>query len=176
MKSAYVVELTPRAPRVVWGALHVVVEPERVRSVLENFVRGQGGRAAFQVIVSGATLGVWVVQRGLLREFIDLHPFIRADLGNGARTLSELWGDERVLRDWGAAAMDDVDPWLEHLTLEVFWDPIAELLTPLQAPLLAPGDCLPFEYGAHAAHALGTRLRQANPMLLGSHDARQAGR
>lgn len=166
MKSAYILELSPRAPQTRWGALHVTVEPEALRGVLEQFCRANGA-GPFHAIISGTTLGVWVVQRGVVSEFIDLHPFIRADLGNGARTLADLWSDERMLREWGSEAMDDVDPWLEKLHLEVFWDPIAELLPPLQLPLLAQNEATPFDYGPLSTQVLKTRLAKANPMKLG---------
>lgn len=167
MKSAYILELSPRAPQIRWGALHVANEPEALRSALEQFCRTSGD-GPFHTIISGTTLGVWVVQRGVVSQFIDLHPFLRADLGNGARTLADLWSDERTLREWGSEAMDDVDPWLEKLHLEVFWDPIAELLPPLQGPVLGPNETTPFEYGTLSAQGLKTRLAKSNPMKLGA--------
>lgn len=171
LKSAYILELTPRAPRVKWGELRVLVDGAGLKLALEEF--GRAPHAAFHVIISGATLGVWVVQRGVLTDFIDLHPFIRADLGSGARTLDELWSDERALGEWGGA-MDDVDPWLEHLQLEVFWDPIAEKLPLLEPPCLAPDESVPFEYGALATRALTTRLPASNPMKLGTRSPQPA--
>jgi hypothetical protein len=121
---------------------------------------------AFHAVFSGVRAGVWLVQRGRLTAFLDVTPFLRVDLGAGARTIAELWADERTLAAW-AAEMEDVDPWLSNVALELFWDPIAEQLAPLQAPLLEGPDALLVEFGELTPQALASRLRDVNPVKLG---------
>jgi hypothetical protein len=138
--SAYVLELSfgPDDSFRVW------TEPEPVKAALEVFCANEGNQAAYRAVIVGGTLGIWVVQRNALTQFIDVLPFIRAELGHGPRRLEELWRDERLLASW-AEEMDEADPWLERMKLELFWDPIAERLPSLHEPLLEAGGELRFE-------------------------------
>jgi hypothetical protein len=166
-KSAYVLELSVRAPRSRWDQAHVTTEPTELKATLEAFCGARGTLNAFHAVFSGMNAGVWVVQQGQLAVFVDATPFLRVDLGAGARTIAELWADERILASWGEE-IEDFDPWLSNVALELFWDPIAEQLPPLQGPLLSATDQPQFiHYGAFTAQANSTRLSAINPMKLG---------
>jgi hypothetical protein len=138
--SAYVLELSFGAG----DSFLVCTEPEAVKRALEVFCANEGNQAAYRAVIVGGTLGVWVAQRNALTWFVDVAPFIRAELGHGARTLEELWRDERLLASW-AEEMDEADPWLERVKLELFWDPIAERLPSLHEPVLQAGGELTLE-------------------------------
>lgn len=138
--SAYVLELS-FGPS---DAFRVWTEPEDLKRALEVFCANEGNQAAYRAVIVGGTLGIWVVQRDALTQFVDVTPFIRAELGHGPRTLDELWRDERQLAAWGEE-MDEADPWLERVKLELFWDPIAERLPPLHEPMLQRGGELTLE-------------------------------
>lgn len=166
-RSAYVLELSVRAPRSRWDTVHVTPEAPELKTSLEAFCGARGTLNAFHAVFSGMHAGVWVVQEGKLAGFIDAAPFLRVDLGAGARTIAELWADERILASWGEE-IEDFDPWLSNVALELFWDPIAEQLPPLQGALLSAKDEPQFiEYGELSEQALKTRLSAANPMKFG---------
>lgn len=166
-KSAYVLELSVRAPRSRWDQVHVTTDATQLKATLDAFCNARGTLNAFHAVFSGMNAFVWTVQEGVLTGCVEVAPFLRVDLGAGARTISELWADERILASWGAE-IEDFDPWLSNVALELFWDPIAEQLPPLQGALLGAKDEPQFiEYGALSARALSTRLSATNPMKLG---------
>lgn len=163
--SAYILELSVGPGGSRWAETHTWTAPWQLKLILEEFCTNDDNLAAYHCIAYGATLGVWVVQRGHLIDFVDLHPYLLVTLPGGKRPLAELLADTGALNAFLDGRADD---WLEDVELTLFWDPIEERLPNLEAPLLAPDETAPFEGLPPPAAPKETYLDFANPMTLGS--------
>jgi hypothetical protein len=157
-RSCYVLELSVGPGGSRWAELHAYSDPDHIQAWLESFCNNDSGMSAYHGIWYGATLGIWIVQRGDVVDFIDVHPFIHARAGEGGASapLSDTKACMKVVREAvkgpGKAAgeahdedeeddEDDDFDWddYERVTLVLDWEAIAARLPPLKPPLLLPG-------------------------------------
>jgi hypothetical protein len=164
MTSCYVLELSVQPGGSRWAELHTYPEPGHLRLILEAFCANEGGLAAYHAIWYGATLGIWVIQRGEVAAFVDLHPHIRATLGERSLLLSDPALDS--LR----GEIDEAWDTAEQVTLELFWDPIELALPALVAPVLARGDTVAL---TGVPDSVETYLDVADELAIGSLEAEQ---
>jgi hypothetical protein len=89
--------------------------------------------AAYFAIWYGATLAIWVVQRGEVTQVIDLHPHIRAEFDDKLVPLT----DHDTLEPLREREEDnDGDVLMPGVALSLLWDDIEVKLPPLIEPLL----------------------------------------
>lgn len=81
-KSCYVVETSVGPGGARWAELHAYTDLRHVRHCIDRFCHNGGGDPAYLGIHYGATLSVWTIQRGVVTDFLDLHPFIEVKLGD----------------------------------------------------------------------------------------------
>jgi len=162
--SCYVLELSVQPGGSRWAELHTYPQPGHLRLILEQFCANEGGLSAYHAIWYGATLGIWVIQRGAVAAFVDLHPHIRATLGERSLLLSDPALD--AVRDEIEDAWDTADA----IKLELFWDPIEIALPPLVPPVLARGDSVS---PAGIPESSETYLGVADELAIGSVEAEQ---
>lgn len=144
-KSCYVLELSVGPGGSRWAELHTYSDPGHLRAILERFCRNPDGFSAYHAIWYGAVLGVWVVQLGKTTAFIDLHPFIRARLGDKPpQTLDDKEGCLGLVIEARSEKDDDDDfqdgdiETYAQMKLEADWTAVAARLPALEAPLLSP--------------------------------------
>lgn len=135
-KSCYVLELSVQPGGSRWAELHAYTEPGHLKLWLEAFCRNET-MGAYHAMLYGATLGLWVVQRGVVARFIDLHPHIRAHLPEDGGVV-QLDQKEKLEEIASAQAESDFD-YYDRVRLEPFWDAIELKLPALEAPLLISG-------------------------------------
>lgn len=152
-RSAYVLELSVQPGGSRWAEVHVYSKLEHIRAWLEEFCKNDS-MSAYHAIWYGATLAIWVVQKGQVVQCIDLHPYIKASLdGSASIPLADTDGCLALVRaarevetsdeeeeeaaddDWDD---DDIDT-LDRVKLEFSWVDISAQLPPLEPPLLKPG-------------------------------------
>lgn len=173
MTSAYILELSVPPGGSAWAETHTWTEPWQLRLILEEFCANDDNLAAYHCLTQRATLGVWVVQRGHLVDFVDLHPYVLVETPAGARPLGELKADEAAL----APLLDGPDDaWLEAVRLSLAWDALEERLPTLSSPLLQPDEAIAFEAAPPPTAPRATWLSFVNPMTLGSmeHESGEA--
>jgi hypothetical protein len=140
-----------------WAELHAYADPAHIRAWLEAFCKNDGGNSAYHAIWYGATLGIWIVQKAEVVDFIDVHPHISARLGDaGPVSLADHAGCKALVLsarkqtpDDDEEAEDEDDDHFEPLglvgvevlvlRLELDWEAIATKLPPLVEPRLMPG-------------------------------------
>jgi hypothetical protein len=162
-KSCYVVELSVSPGGSRWAELHAYTEPAHLRAMIERFCENDGGMSAYYSIWYGAVLGVWTLQHGEVAAFLDLHPHIRARIGDwtavpladeeGCRRLMVKWrrvqgGDPDEEDGEDDSGLDDDllrafidegdDEAYEQVKFEADWGAIAARLPALDPPLLGP--------------------------------------
>jgi hypothetical protein len=158
-RSAYILELSVQPGGSRWAEVHVYSKLEHIRALLEEFCKNEG-MAAYHAIWYGATLAIWVVQKGQVVQCMDLHPYIKASLNGqgpisiadqaaclalvrGARKKDEADGKEdeedeepeNMHDDWDDGDIDTLD----RIKLECSWVEISAQLPALEAPLVQPG-------------------------------------
>lgn len=153
-RSAYILELSVQPGGSRWAEVHVYSKLEHIRAWLEQFCKNDS-MAAYHAIWYGATLAIWVVQKGEVVQFVDLHHYIRAKLDDHesiliadqdaclelvrkarpAREDDDEDEDEEEDDDWDD---DDIDT-LDRVKLELSWIEISAQLPALEPPLLKPG-------------------------------------
>src|SRR5579863_4983219 len=137
-KSCYILELSVQPGGARWAELHAYTDAGHIRLCLERWCRDEERMPAYLSIVYGATLMIWVVERGVVTAGIDLHDHIRASFDGKSAPLS----DEAALEPVRARAeADDAtgEMPLAGVTLSLLWDDIEVKLPSLVAPLLEPG-------------------------------------
>jgi hypothetical protein len=155
-----VLELSVQPGGSRWAELHVYSDPAHIRAWLEVFCDNDGGISAYHAIWYGATLGIWVVQRGDVVQFIDVYPHVSARLGaappvpladdSGCRTLGRAWRKSEAEEDESEIVEQDDDEYDEEdfdtyaaMKLELDWEAIARQLPPLMEPRIMPGQKTP---------------------------------
>lgn len=152
-RSAYLLELSVQPGGSRWAEVHVYSKLEHIRAWLDEFCKNES-MGAYHAIWYGATLAIWVAQKGQIVQYIDLHPHIKARLdGSEAVPLADRDGCMALVRkgrktaeDDGEAEDADDDDWsdddldtLDRIKLEFSWVDISAQLPALEAPLLKPG-------------------------------------
>lgn len=158
-RSCYVLELSVQPGGSRWAELHTYTNPSEIGAWLRGFCRNEQGLAAYHAIWYGATLAVWVVQRGEVVQQLDVHPFIRVrhpeehaewvQLDDDRRLLEmmlRLTGEEQEEGEDQLEMRDVEYERYEELQMNLDWDPLAALLPPLQEPLLAPAETTPVRH------------------------------
>lgn len=178
-RSCYVLELSVQPGGSRWAELHAYTEPRHIRAWIGSFVSNPAGLSTYHAIWYGATLGVWVVQRGVVVGFVDLEPHLRARLGDspwvplsGAQALviAARPKDDEDEEDDEPADFEDCDlEAYEAMELALDWDAVAAQLPALELPLLEPGQRTPLTYAAPLK--IDTYLDTCDSLRFGSHDA-----
>ncbi|MBZ5715328.1 hypothetical protein [Nannocystis pusilla] len=146
-RSCYVLELSVQPGGSRWAELHVYSEVQHVRACIDQFVANDDGLSTFHAVWYGATLGVWLVQRGEVVEFVDLEPHLGARIDGGdwvplsqaqalaiaARPRDE--DDEEEEDDRSPAELAAHD----RMELRIDWEAVAARLPALESPQLRPG-------------------------------------
>ncbi len=150
-RSAYLLELSVQPGGSRWAEVHVYSKLEHIRAWLEEFCKNEG-MGAYHAIWYGATLAIWVVQKGKVVQCIDLHSYIKASLeDDGPIPLADRNACMQLVRKHRSADADadgevgdydwsdeDIDT-LERVKLECSWIEISSQLPALEPPLLQPG-------------------------------------
>jgi len=189
-KSCYVVEMSVGPGGSRWAELHAYTELAHVRWAIDRLCQNDCGTAAYHAISYGATVGIWTIQRGEVAAFLDLHPFIAAELeGKPAAKLSDHDGCMRILverrKELSREDGDDEDEEeleeeeildidleiYEEMALTADWEAIASRLPPLEEPLLGPGEraCQDNPRGIPEPHE-GTYFYLDENIRFGSYD------
>jgi len=171
-KSCYVVELSVGPGGSRWAELHAYTEPLHLKYAVDIFCGDTSGTSAYHGIWYGAILGIWTIQRGVVADFLDLHPFIKVTLGEKAplrlsdnEACGNLVRERRreILKacekdkdeDEFDADYHDVDQDVfAEIRMEADWEAIAAKLPPLEPPLLQSGE----------------RAKQENPRGIGDEE------
>ena len=142
--SAYVLQYSAgEFGGMVWSEQYVVSTQREVRQALEEIAASPPRRRQY-AFGGESTVGVWVVQRGHVKGFVDLRPTLSTAYDGRRRGVSELIADDPTY-DPGEA--------FEEGELPLFVDgPAVEALLPvLEAPILAAGETLELRSGAVGA-------------------------
>jgi len=151
-RSAYILELSVQPGGSRWAEEHVYAKLEHIRAVLEAFCKNDS-MAAYHAIWYGTTLAIWVVQKGLVVQYVDLHPHIQARLDDfPPLAITDREGCLELIRKCrnrqGPNAHNDADDddWfdedieaLQRMRLECAWLEVAPQLPELEPPLVQPG-------------------------------------
>ncbi|HRI63045.1 MAG TPA: hypothetical protein PK156_02375 [Polyangium sp.] len=153
-RSAYILELSVAPGGSRWAEVHVYSRLEHIRAWLEEFCKNEG-MSAYHAIWYGATLALWVVQKSQVVQCIDLHPYIKASLGDlGPIPVSDRDGCLKLVRQAREVQPDEEeegedDDWcdedidiLDKMKLELSWIEISAQLPALEPPLLLPGQLI----------------------------------
>lgn len=142
-RSCYVLELSVEPGGSRWAELHAYTDPRKLAALVKRFCKNEHGFSAYHAIWYGATLGIWVVQAGVVTRFVDLHPWISARRGRGeAVPLARKAALRRAL-DLGAPGEPYDEDLPAKVKLAVDWDEVAALLPALKQPLLRRGEATP---------------------------------
>lgn len=150
-RSAYILELSVQPGGSRWAEVHVYSKLEHIRACVEEFCKNEA-MSAYHAIWYGATLAIWVVQKGQVVQCIDLYQHITASLrGRGPVLLADHDGCLALVRDARNAEPvpeeeqndddwddDDIDI-LDEMKLECSWVEISAKLPPLEEPVVKPG-------------------------------------
>lgn len=151
-RSAYILELSVSPGGSRWAEVHVYSKLEHIRAWLEQFCKNEN-MDAYHAIWYGATLAIWVVQKGEVVQCIDLHPYIKARVGeHGPIAVGERDACLALVREARNAeieedeeAEEEID-WfdedievLDQVKLELSWVEISAQLPALEPPLVQPG-------------------------------------
>ncbi|MEZ4448538.1 MAG: hypothetical protein R3B09_03585 [Nannocystaceae bacterium] len=188
-KSCYALELSVGPGGSRWGELHAYTEPEHLRWVIDGFCQNRGGMSAYHGIWYGARLGVWVIQRGAIVGFVDLHPLLAVTVpGAGTAPLSDTGACDRlvVARRRQLALESDEDPdefeeeadELDDVTFEIYeaitmaldYEALRAALPPLEAPLLASGQRTARRWCMDEARPQGIYLFVGKSVRFGSYE------
>lgn len=155
-RSAYFLELSVQPGGSRWAEVHVYSKLEHIRAWLDEFCKNES-MSAYHAIWYGATLAIWVVQKGKVVQCVDLHPYIHARLDeDGPIPLADTDGCMKLVRKHRSAAADDDEgdedgeiadgDWsdddidtLDRIKLTYAWVEISSQLPALEPPLLQPG-------------------------------------
>lgn len=150
-RSAYILELSVQPGGSRWAEVHVYSKLEHIRAWLEEFCKNDS-MSAYHAIWYGATLAIWVVQKGQVVQCIDLHPHIKASLmGSAPIPIADEEGCLELIRnarqkDEEADEGEEDDDWddddidiLDQMKLEFSWVEISAQLPALEPPLVQPG-------------------------------------
>jgi hypothetical protein len=163
-KSCYVLELSVQPGGARWAELHTYTDLGHIRLCLERFCKNEGGFAAYVGIFYGATLAIWVVQRGEVTQVIDLHDHLRAHFDGQSVPLS----DRKALAPMREQQEDNEgDELMPGVSLSLLWDDIEVKLQALSEPLLAPGESTTVKQGP-VGRGMETYLPFGDPAQIGS--------
>jgi hypothetical protein len=154
-RSAYILELSVQPGGSRWAEVHVYSKLEHIRAWLAEFCKNES-MGAYHAIWYGATLAIWVVQKGQVAQCIDLYPHIKASLdGSESIPVADRDGCLAMVRKARKVELEDeeeedeeaeYDDWddddievLDRIKLEFSWVDISSQLPPLEPPLVRPG-------------------------------------
>jgi hypothetical protein len=138
-----------------WTEHHLVTSPSQLRTVLDELCRSPA-RRRLNCFWYDTVIGVWVIQRGQMRTFVDLRGLIIATTKGRPVPLDLL-----IAEDFDAEEANDAGA---LPTLKFDWRQAEKRLPALEAPLMESGDTLTF------AHSPDDQwLANTAEATLGSH-------
>ncbi|MCY1054252.1 hypothetical protein [Nannocystis sp. SCPEA4] len=181
-RSCYIVELSVQPGGSRWAELHVYSEVQHVRACVDQFVANDDGLSTYHAVWYGATLGVWLVQRGEVVEFVDLEPHLSARIdGSEWVPLSQAQalvlaarprdedGDEEEEDDRLPADFEDCDlDAYGRMELRIDWEAVAACLPALESPQLRPGQRTTVTF--RSKPEIGSYLDDGDEVRFGSWD------
>ncbi|MBL9106173.1 MAG: hypothetical protein JNL82_34945 [Myxococcales bacterium] len=171
-RSCYVLELSVEPGGSRWAELHAYTDPRHLHALLTEFCSNPGGISAYHAIIYGARLGVWIVQRGEVARFVDLHPHITARLGRAGPVALT---DTRGLRELTGPIDDGYEEDLpERIELGVAWPDVAAALPALEEPRLAPGERTPIRHAGRRPRGAYLGIVDHVPLRLRGRQPRRA--
>lgn len=138
--SCYVLEFSVQPGGARWAELHCYSDSESIgRGAMQ--VSSEPEVAPYLLLWYGATFGIWSIQMGRVDAFLDLHPYVTAQMPGStdwhALDSADLHASVQALGD------QDMFEALNSAVLRVDWSTAQIQLPSLEGQLLMPGETTP---------------------------------